>query len=136
MSDTPGDTYEVKAWDEQPYDEIGKDAKLTRASVVYTFKGVIEGEGHVEYLMAYPGTPTVTYVGLLRVIGQVRGRAGSFVAQVSGIFADGIPQETWTIVPGSGTGDLQSIQGQGRTEAIDGQNVVNYTFDYDVAPPQ
>ncbi len=124
--------YEVKSWDEQTYDEISKDAKLTRASVVYTFHGAVEGEGHVEYLMAYPGTPTVTYVGLLRLVGQVGGRQGSFVAQINGTYADGVPTETWTVLSGSGTDDLQGLEGHGGTQAIDGQHVVDYTFDYDL----
>jgi hypothetical protein len=132
MSDTSGDTYEVKAWDEQPYDEISKDAKLTRASVTYAFNGIIEGEGHAEYLMAYPGGEDATYVGLLRVIGTIQGRAGSFVAAISGQFAGGVAQDTWTVVDGSGTGDLQDLQGEGHTRASHGQHA-DYTFDYTFA---
>ena len=132
MSDDTGGTYAVKAWDEQPYDEISADAKLTRASVTYQFEGVIAGEGHAEYLMAYPGGGDATYVGLLRVIGTIRGRAGSFVAQISGQFAGGTAKDTWTVVGGSGTGDLAGLTGTGHTAASHGQNA-DYTFDYDFA---
>lgn len=135
MSDTSGNTYEVKAWDEQPYEEISKDAKLTRAGVTYQFNGIIEGEGHAEYLMAYPGGEDATYVGLLRVIGTIKGRAGSFVAAISGQFAGGTAKDTWTVVDGSGTGDLQGLRGEGHTKASSGQQA-EYTFDYTFAAPQ
>jgi hypothetical protein len=125
-------TYEVKAWDEKPYDEISKDAKLTRASVTYQFNGRIEGEGHAEYLMAYPGGEDATYVGLLRVIGSVQGRAGSFVAHISGKFTGGVAKDTWTVVEDSGTDDLQGLKGTGHTKASSGQNA-EYTFDYEYA---
>jgi hypothetical protein len=127
---TTNNTYEIKAWDEKTYDEISKEAKLTRASVTYQFNGSIEGEGHVEYLMAYPGGEDATYVGLLRVIGSVRGRKGSFVAHISGQFSGGIAKDTWIVVENSGTDDLQGLKGTGHTKASHGQHA-EYTFDYE-----
>lgn len=54
-----------------------------------TFTGDIAGEGRVEYLMMYRSTGSATFVGLERVIGQVAGKAGSFVLQRTGVFEDG-----------------------------------------------
>ena len=62
MKKTANARFAIKSWDEKPYSE-GKDVpKLTRASVVKTFTGDIEGEGRVEYLMMYRGDGSATFV--------------------------------------------------------------------------
>jgi hypothetical protein len=123
-------TYEVKAWDEKPYEELEEGAKLTRASVTETFKGDIEGESTVEFLMMYPDASTASYVGLQRVVGSLGGRPGSFVLQVSGTFEGGVAQATWSVVPGSGTGELRGLRGEGGFPAQHGSSSVPYTLDY------
>lgn len=123
-------TFVVKSWDEKPYEELGEGAKLTRASVAETFQGDIEGEGTVEYLMMYPDANSASYVGMQRVIGSLGGRSGSFVLQVSGTFAGGLAQATWSVVPGSGTGELRGLRGEGGFPAQHGTSSVPYTLDY------
>ena len=44
-------TFEVKIWDEKPYNEIDAGPKLARASVTKSYQGDIQGEGTLEYLM-------------------------------------------------------------------------------------
>jgi len=46
-------TFELKSWEEKPYDEMEGGPKLTRASNTKSFKGDIKGEGTLEYLMVY-----------------------------------------------------------------------------------
>lgn len=79
-------TFEVKAWEEKPYDEIDEGPKLTRASVTKSFSGDIEGEGTVEYLMIHRDDGSASFVGLERVVGRVGDRSGSFVLQHTGTF--------------------------------------------------
>jgi hypothetical protein len=103
--------FEVKSWDETPYDEEGP--KLTRASVIKEFRGDIEGLGTVEYLMMYRNDGSASFVGLERIAGRIGNRKGSFVLQHTGTFAGGVAKATWVVVPGSGTGDLQGLRGDG-----------------------
>jgi len=107
--------FTIQSWDEKPYDEGPGLPRLTRASVVKTFTGDIEGEGRVEYLMTYREDRTASFVGMERVVGRIGGRNGSFVLQRSGVFEAGEAKESYTVVPGSGTGEVRSLRGAGST---------------------
>jgi len=105
-------TFKVKKWDEKPYlEEDG--TKLTRATVTQAFHGDIEGDGAVEYLMAYRTDGTASFVGLQRVDGHLGGRAGSFVLQLTGTFDGQVASGAWSVVPGLGTGALRGLRGDG-----------------------
>ena len=105
--------FAIKTWDEKPYSEGHDLPRLTRASVTKTFTGDIEGEGQVEYLMMYRSDGSATFVGLERVIGRIAGRTGTFVLQRLGVFEDGEAKESYAVIPGSSTGDLQGLLGDG-----------------------
>lgn len=105
--------FAIKGWDEKPYHENAGQPKLTRASVSKTYTGDISADANVEYLMMYRTDGTATFVGLERVVGQIAGKSGSFVMQRTGVFEDGQAKESYSIVPGSGTGELQSLRGEG-----------------------
>lgn len=109
--------FAIKSWDEKPYSEGPDQPKLTRAAVTRTFTGDIVGEGQVEYLMLYRGDGSATFVGLERVVGQVAGKAGSFVLQRTGVFEQGVAKESYVVIPGSGTGELRGLRGEG-TSAV------------------
>lgn len=126
-------TFEVKGWDEKPYSEVEGGAKFTRASVTKTFHGDIEGEGTLEYLMFYPGDGTATFIGLERVVGRMGARSGSFVLQHSGTDDGGTASITLSIVPGSGTGDLRGITGQGSSIASRNEPGFPMTLDYNLS---
>jgi Protein of unknown function (DUF3224) len=109
--------FAIQSWDEKPY-SAGEDLpKLTRAAVTKTFAGDITGEGHVEYLMMYRSNGSATFVGLERIVGHVAGKAGSFVLQRTGTFENGVAKEAYSVIPGSGTGELRSLRGEG-TSAV------------------
>jgi len=122
--------FAIKNWDEKPYSE-GKDLpKLTRASVTKTFTGDIEGEGQVEYLMMYRSDGSATFVGLERVVGRLAGKAGSFVLQRTGVFEGGVAKESYSVVPGSGTGELRGLRGEGVTAVGHGmEHPMTLTYD-------
>jgi Protein of unknown function (DUF3224). len=89
MKNVANARFTIKSWDEKPYSEGEDLPKLTRAAVAKTFAGDITGDGHVEYLMMYRSDGSATFVGLERVVGQVAGKAGSFVLQRTGVFENG-----------------------------------------------
>ena len=106
-------TFALDVWDEKPYNEMNGLPKLTRASVTKSYQGDIKGEGKLEYLMMYRDDGSASFIGLERVVGSVGGRSGSFVLQHSGTFEGGVAKVILSVVPGSGTGDLRGMRGEG-----------------------
>jgi hypothetical protein len=123
--------FAIKSWDEKPYGEGQDLPKLTRAVVIKTFTGDIAGEGRVEYLMMYRSDGSATFVGLERVVGHLAGKAGSFVLQRTGIFENGVAKESYSVVPGSGTGELLGLRGEG-TSAVGHGTVHPVTLNYEL----
>lgn len=113
MKQTASARFAIESWDEKPLGETQDLPKLTRASVRKTFTGDIEGEGRVEYLMMYRSDGSASFVGLERIEGRIGGRAGSFVLQRTGAFEDGQAKESYFVVPGSATGELRGLRGEG-----------------------
>ena len=105
--------FAIKGWDEKPYVEGPDQPRLTRASVTKTYTGDIEGEGRVEYLMMYRGDGSAAFVGLERIVGRIGDRSGTFVLQRTGVFEGGQAKETYSVIPGSATGQLQGLLGDG-----------------------
>ncbi len=60
-------TFEISAWDEQPFDEAVGVAKLTRASVAKQYAGDIDATSATEWLMAYHPDKSAAFVGLERI---------------------------------------------------------------------
>lgn len=132
MKHTANGHFAIKAWDEKPYSEGPDLPKMTKAAVTKTLTGDITGEGHVEYLMVYRSDGKASFVGLERVTGSVAGKSGSFVLQRTGIFEDGQAKESYTVVPGSGTGELRGLRGEGKTSVGHGMEhpfMLNYEFE-------
>jgi hypothetical protein len=107
--------FAITSWDEKPYSEGSDLPRLTRASVTKTYTGDIAGEGLVEYLMMYRGDGSAGFVGLERVVGRIEGKSGSFVLQRTGVFEDGQAKESYTVIPGSATGELAGLRGHGQS---------------------
>lgn len=115
MKQTANARFAIKSWDEKPYHEGQDQPKLTRASVTKSFTGDIEGEGQVEYLMMYRGDGSASFVGLERFVGRIGAKAGTFVLQRSGVFENGQAKESYAVIPGSATGELRGLRGEGHT---------------------
>ena len=111
MSPKLSATFEIKGWDEQPFDEAVGVSKLTSASVAKEYGGDIEGTSATEWLMAYHPDQSAAFVGLERIKGTIGGRRGSLVLQHVGTFADGAATATLTVV--SGTDELKGATGSG-----------------------
>jgi len=126
--------FEVKSWDEQPYEEPGNGIeKLTRATVKTLLHGEIEGEGEMEYLMTYRSDGTATFLGQERVVCTIGDRRGTFVAHHKGKYDGKKARSTFQIVPNSGTGELTGIKGKGKFVAPPG-STGKLEFDYEFEP--
>lgn len=105
--------FAIGNWDEKPYSEGEGLPKMTRARVDKTLTGDIEGEGRADYLMMYRPDGSAAFVGLERVVGRIGDRTGTFVLQRTGVFENGQAKEAYTVLPGSGTGELRGLRGEG-----------------------
>lgn len=122
-------TFEITSGSEDAYHEAEAGVKLTRASGTQRFSGDIEGEGSVEWLMCYLPDRSATFVGLQQVEGSIDGHAGSFVMEAVGVHDGKQSKATWTVVVGSGTGDLAGISGEGSFHAPGGPQAT-YNLEY------
>jgi len=123
--------FAIKSWDEKPYSEGPNLPKLTRACVVRTFTGDIDGEGRVEYLMMYSSDGSASFVGLERITGRLAGRSGTFVLQRTGVFEGGLAKESYSVIPGSGTGELSGLRGDGMS-SLGHANDYPFTLNYEL----
>lgn len=117
------------AWEETPYAEIDAWRKLTRVHAAFTYSGDLEGEGLVDYLMAYAPDGTGNFVGLEHITGRIGDQVGSFVVQHTGIFAPKAVRTRWKIVPGLGTGNLAGLTG-GCNLTLEGHGAYPFEFEY------
>jgi hypothetical protein len=132
MRKTATARFAIKSWDEKPYSEGQDLPRLTRASVAKTYTGEIEGEGHVEYLMMYRSDGSAAFVGLERVVGRLGGKTGTFVLQRTGLFESGQAKESYAVIPGSATGELHGLLGDGSSAVGHGMEHP-FTLSYELA---
>ncbi len=104
---------EVKTYEPTVYDPMADGPSLAEIRVNETFAGDIEGEGTVRVIQAVRKDGSATFVGIERVRGATGGRKGSFLLQTSGTLFGKEVKAEWFVVPGSGTGDLKNLRGEG-----------------------
>src|SRR5262245_42001019 len=125
------DCVNEKTWDGKPWNEVA-GSKVTHSKVTQTFTGGIAGEATCQQLVAFSGDNYASLVGLHQVTGSIDGRSGSFVLQSSGTYTDNTARVTWFVVPGSGTGELAGLTGQGSyTAGHEDYPNVPYTLEYE-----
>ena len=122
-------TIEVTGWNPSPYDEQNEASTLVRIEVTELFHGDIEGDGRAQMLQVLRPDSSADFVGHERVTATLAGRQGTFIFQDVGTLADGAVAGTWFVVPGSGTGGLAGLRGEGTFTADVGASAT-ITLDY------
>ena len=117
-------TYSVVKWDETPIRPDSDGMRSTRASVELLFAGDIDAKALVEYIMFYTKfdekdmhNSQAKYVGHIQIVGNVKGKVGSFAMTDSGSFQGGLASSQVEIIASSGTGDLSKTSGFGSYQA-------------------
>jgi Protein of unknown function (DUF3224) len=105
----------VQSSQAKPYDQTAGPA-LVEIRLRETFEGDIEGESPVRALEVLRDDKSSSLVSLQRFHGHLGGRWGTFVLQGSEIVQNGKIKATWFVVPGSGTGNLSGLRGEGGFE--------------------
>jgi hypothetical protein len=105
----------VRSSEAKPYDEA-EGPRLIEIHISETFTGDIDGQSTARALEVLHRDGSATQVSMARFRGKVGGREGTFVLQGSETVKNGKVKATWFVVPGSGTGDLSHLQGEGGFE--------------------
>ncbi|MBA3873024.1 MAG: DUF3224 domain-containing protein [Anaerolineae bacterium] len=130
MTSSVKSNYSIQKWDEQTWDgqvpSAVKGPKMMRISVITRYEGDLQAEGQLEYLMTTNEDDKSTMVGLEKVIGTLAGKSGSFVLQHIGIF-DGDLKVKWSVVSGSGTGELRGLRAEGTLD----ENPITFQYDFE-----
>ncbi len=98
-------------YEEEAYAEAD-GVELSRVHIARTFSGDLDGESTAELMIA-KSEGGGGYIGHDRISGVLAGRTGTFVFQHTGIMGPEGVTNTGTIVPGTGTGELEGITGDG-----------------------
>ncbi|HEY6636186.1 MAG TPA: DUF3224 domain-containing protein [Solirubrobacterales bacterium] len=115
-------------YDEEPYGET-EGAEVSRVHIARTFTGDLEGESAAELLIA-KSEGGGGYVGHDRISGTLQGKTGGFVFQHTGVMGPEGVTNTGLIVPGTGTGDLDGITGEGTMLADEeGQHTLTLVYE-------
>ncbi len=105
----------VQSSEAHPYDQTASPA-LMEIRLDETFSGDIDGTSPVRALQILRDDKSASLVSLQRFRGKLGGHEGTFVLHGSETVENGKIKATWFIVPGSGTGDLSGVRGEGGFE--------------------
>ena len=118
----------VQSSESNPYDQTAGPALLD-VRLSETFTGDINGESPVRALEVLRSDRSANLVSVQRFRGNLAGREGTFVLQGQEIVENGTVKAKWFVVPGSGTGDLSGLRGEGGFEGRFGEGS-DATLDY------
>ncbi|MBO9535197.1 DUF3224 domain-containing protein [Herbaspirillum sp.] len=123
--------FEVKL-NPEPLSGVAEGAGLGRMSLDKTFHGDLVATSRGEMLAFRSSEPgSAGYVAMEKVTGTLHGRDGSFVLQHSSTMTRGVPEQSISVVPDSGTGELVGLSGRMVITIAEGQH--SYAFDYTLA---
>jgi hypothetical protein len=119
---------EVHSWETAAFDTAAGPS-LNEIRVTEAFVGDITGTGSARMLQTLRADGSASFVAVERVEGTLDGRKGSFVLQDAGTLVGAQVEGSWFVVPGSGTGELAGLRGEGGFSATLGQHA-SYTLTY------
>lgn len=111
-----------------PFDQAAGPA-LMELNLNETFNGDLNGQSPVRALQLQRDDRSASLISMQRFSGTLAGRKGTFVLQGSEVVENGRIKATWFVVPGSGTGELSGLHGEGGFEGEFGKGS-NGTLEY------
>lgn len=113
----------------QPADDYADGTSLARLTIDKEFRGHLEASSKGQMLSAMGQVKgSAGYVAIERVTGTLGGRRGSFVLQHDASMNRGAPRLVITVVPDSGTDELDGLAGTMLIDITDGKHT--YAFEY------
>ncbi len=121
-------TFEVKL-----VPQADTDTSVGRMSIDKQFQGDITGTSKGMMLAAMTGVPnSAGYVAIEKVSGTLHGMHGTFVLQHSSTMARGVPTQSITVIPDSGTDELKGLAGSLIIVVVGKKH--SYEFAYTIQP--
>jgi hypothetical protein len=123
--------FEVKSFPLEG-DSLASDIGFMRMRFEKRFEGALAGNGVVSMMgIMNREIGSGGYVALEKISGELDSMRGTFCVQHSSTMSKGKPEQSITVIPDSGTGDLSNIRGHMVIDIIEGQHF--YTFHYDIS---
>lgn len=123
-------SFVIDSWQEQPVLD-GNGVKFVRTSIGKTFSGDLVGTSVGEMIMAHAGSDSLAYAGFEQITVSLHGKSGTFVLHHDATMFSGGGSASWTIMNGSGTGELAGLRGKAElTRHDDGSHTL--VLDYDL----
>ena len=102
---------------------------LARMTIDKTFTGGLEATSQGQMLSARSAVPdSAGYVAMEKVEGTLDSKKGSFVLQHSATMDRGVPTQTITVVPDSGTDELEGLTGALTVIIADGKHSYDLAY--------
>jgi Protein of unknown function (DUF3224) len=121
--------FEVKLTPHAPTDQA-RGAFSQRMLIEKTFFGDLEGTSIGEMMASRTAVEnSAGYVALERVMGKLLGKSGSFVLQHSSLMNRGEPTQSITVIPDSGTGELEGLRGLMKIRIESKQHFYDFDFE-------
>jgi hypothetical protein len=122
-------------WQPQPVNQVDGAPTIFRGSVTNHYEGDIEGDGSVEFVIIVLPDGSGPFWGLERIVGRLGGQSGSFVLRHEGVLKAPTATAKWSVVPGSGSGALAGLRGEGdyTTSDIRPGGHASVTLSYELA---
>ena len=118
--------FEVKL---APQDDTAIESPLGRMTIDKQFHGDLEAISKGQMLAAMTAVQgSGVYVAIEKVTGTLQGRKGSFFLHHTGVMKRGASQLNVTVVPDSGTEELEGLSGTLQIIVADGKH--SYEFEY------
>ena len=106
---------------------------IGRMTIAKRFDGDLDGASQGQMLSAGTSVKgSAGYVAIEQFSGALHGRTGTFVLHHKGTMNRGAPHLSITVVPDSGTGQLEGIAGTMAIAIVDGKH--SYDFEYTLPP--
>lgn len=121
----------IESWNEKTYIELDKQAKYSRAIIKKKYSGELQGQGRLDYLMAYNESGQAHFTGMEYFEGSLDGLSGRFSMLHEGVFKDGLVESTFQIIKGSANMDLLGLSGSGSFKAGHSMSV-DFEFSYSI----
>jgi len=122
-------SFEIQSWDEAPYLEFENGAKYSKAKLMKKYSGNFNGQGQLEYLMAYNESGAAYFTGIEHFDGTIGTKTGTMSIVHQGSFENGSVTSSFEIVNGSQTGELAGISGEGKYQTGHSMTV-EFDFSY------
>jgi hypothetical protein len=125
-------TFTMKTWDEAIVSGPENGPRFVHTHATFDYTGIVEGSSVADWLLYYAAEgyegSGQTAPGFEHIEGSVDGRKGSFILRHEVGYGEHGVQGTFTVVPGSGTGELVGLSGSGTIGGA--SETMNYTFEY------